>query len=239
MARTFTLDTLITRAKERSDLENSTHIDDSEWKGYISTAYAQLHSILVASGMRYFESVQSISSTSDLTDNGDGGGYVALPAGFLSTIAVDRINTSGSREALFELMVQERNAFSGVTLGSQDAVAWSHSGSNLVLYPKPPGGQTYKHIYVPQPTDYSTSAGATSIDVVTPDGEDYIIWCAAMFALTKEESDTSVCERYRMAAKERLEEWSVLRALNNARRVLVDEGPYAEWDPADYRRYRW
>jgi hypothetical protein len=235
MARTFTLGTLVTRAQERTDLENSTHIDSSEWKGYISTAYAQLYSILVESGMRYYESVQSISSAS-LTDNTDGGGFIALPADFLSTIGVDYAPTGGMREALFELMVQERNVYSAVT-GAQNAEAYCHSGVNLILYPKPPSGQTYKHLYVPQPADLSSSADGTSVDVVTPDGEDYLIWTAAMFALTKQETDTSVCERYRKAAQERLMEWAVNRSLNTGRRPIVSEA-LGSWDPADWRR-RW
>lgn len=235
MARTFTLGTLVTRCKERTDLENSTHIDDSEWKGYISTAFAQLYSILVESGMRYYESTQTISSAS-LTPSDIGGGVISLPSDFLSTVGVDYVPTGGMREALYELMVQERNVYSGVT-GAANAEAYCLAGGNLVLLPLPPSGQTYKHIYVPQPTDYSSSADGTSVDVVTPDGEDYLIWTAAMFALTKQEADTSVCERYRKAAEARLDNWATLRSLNTARRTIVSEA-IGGWDPADWRR-RW
>lgn len=215
-------------------MESGEHIDDSEWKGYISTLYAQLYSILVASGLRYFESQQSISSAS-LTANGDGGGYIALPAGYLATVGVDYEKSSGDREQLFEAMLQERNVWAGQA-GLNRAEAYSLSGANLVLYPKPPSGQTYIHIYVPQPTDYSSSADGTSVDVVTPDGEDFIIWGVAIMALAKEETDTSVAERRFELAKERLVEWATLRQLHTMRRRLVDDGPFM-YDPADWRRW--
>lgn len=234
MARTFTVLQLVTRAKERADLENSTHIDDSEWKGYLSTAFAQLYSYLVTAGGRQYESTQSISSAS-LTDNGDGGGLVALPADHLSTTGVYYVDAGGYWTSLEELMAQERHAFSGPTQ-TQPAIAWALQGTNLVLYPRPPTGQTYKHVYVPQPTDLSAAADGTSVDVVTPDGEDYLVWTMAMFALAKEESDTSVCERYRLAAQERLQEWSTLRSLNNGRRPVLDDGPWLA-DEGDWRRW--
>ncbi len=232
MPRSFALSALMTRAKERSDLENSSHIAETEWKGYLSTAYAQLHSILVASGYRYFESTQSIDSAS-LADAGDGGGSVALPADFLNTTFVYYQDGAGHRYPLVEIMAQEAHVFSGNT-GSQGE-AYALVATNLIIYPKPPSGQTYKHVYVPQPLDLSGQADGTVIDVVTPDGEDYLTWTAAMFALTKEESDTSVCERYRALAKERLEEQAVLRSLNTPRRRMVDDGYGWPVDEGDWR----
>lgn len=233
MARSFTLGTLVTRCKERADMESAEHIDDTEWKGYISTVYAKLYAILAGTGLRYFETVQSISSAS-LTDNGDGGKYVALPSDHFMTIGVDYLDSSNLRTALDEMMVQERNLYSGMT-GAAQAEAYSLVGVNLVLYPGPPSGQTYKHLYVPQPTDYSSSADGTSVNVVTADGEDFIIWGVVIMALAKEESDTSVAERRFAMAKAELQEWAALRSLNSMRRRIVDNGP-ERFDPADWRR---
>lgn len=230
MARNFLLGTLVTRCKERADLVNSSFVGDTEWKGYISTAYAQLQSILVASGLRYFERVMQLQPA-DFTDNGDNGGRVNLPTDFLSAIGIDRIS-GNQRQELFEMMVQERNLYaSGTNSGLSEAYVLA--GDNLILYPRPTSGN-YELGYVTQPTDLSSQSDVYTVDVVTPDGEDYLIWTAAMFALTKEESDTAVCERYREQARQRVEEWSVRRSLNTARRRIVDEGPYS-YDPADWR----
>ena len=86
-------------------MEGSDFVDDPEWKGYISTLYGQLHKKLVQSGLRYFESLQSIASA-DLTDNGDGGGYIALPNDYLGSLGVEYKDTAGNRTELWELMAQ-------------------------------------------------------------------------------------------------------------------------------------
>jgi hypothetical protein len=233
MARTFTLAQLTTRCQQRTDLENQTDFASvSEIQGLISTAFAELYSMLVASGLRYFETEQSVSSAS-MTTNGRGGMYIALPADYLSTIGVDYVANSSTGEywPLEEIMVQERDAYSGLT-GSQ-AQVYAVVGSSLHLWPSPPSGQTYKHVYVPQPTDYTGSATNTSVDVVTPDGEDFITWRVAVMAKQKEEADTSVAERNAERARERVMEWATLRSLNNPRRRIVGEGPYGH-QPGDW-----
>ncbi len=223
MPRTFTLGALVTRAQQRADLVNHDNVGTSEWKESISSAMGELQSLLVGSGLRYFESVQSVSSAA-LTDNGDGGGYIAMPADHAHTIGVDLVDGTGYRTPLYEMMVQERSEFSGST-GFPHAIAWAHQGANLVLYPRPASGQTYKHHYVPQPTDLSSSADGTNVDVVTNDGENFVVWYAAALAMAKqgrtEEAAFAVVERDR--AKERVREDALRRALNNARRVVTDD----------------
>lgn len=228
MARSFTLGTLVARAKQRADMENATFVSDTEWKGYISSAFGELYSILAASGLRYFESVDVIAT--------DGSAAYALPADHLATIGVDYVvNAQGERRQLAELMVQERNVFSGMS-GASDAICYALAGADLVLYPTPPSGQTYEHVYVPQPAELSASADGTSIDVVTPDGEQFLLWSAAVLALAKEESDVSVAAGERERARMRVEEWAALRSLNTPRRPVVDEG-FTFAEPGDWRRW--
>lgn len=229
MARTFTLGTLVTRAKQRADMENATFIADAEWKGIVSSAYAELFSLLAASGLRYFESVDTVTT--------DGSAAYALPADFLSSIGVDYVvNAQGSRRQLEELMAQERNLYTGAS-SSGEAVAYSLVGTDLTFYPTPPTSQDYEHRYIPQPADLSDSADGTSVDVVTPDGEQFLIWYAAVMALSKEESDVRVAMAERERFRQRVEEWAVLRSLHSPRRLIVDEGGYS--DPADFRRGSW
>lgn len=220
MARTFTLVTLVGRAKQRCDMEGQELISDSEWKGYISTAYADLVGTVAETGLRHFE------DTEDYT--GDGTADYALPADHLSTIAVDFVNGTQRRE-LFELMAQERNMYAGVT---GEAQAYAVIGSNLYLYPTPASG-TYRLTYVPQPTDLSSSADATAVDVVSPDGEAFLLWHVAVQALAKEGSDTSLARQEREEARIRLANWASLRSLHSSRRRVVSEGP-GFTDPADY-----
>ena len=235
MARSFTIATLIARAKQRAGMgigttSTSSFLDDTEWQANLSTAYAELASILMASGMRYFESQDTITTTGAV-------GY-PLPADYLSTIGVDyQVSSAGSRRDLIELMAQERNALRGIS-GSGEATAYAIEGSGataLRLYPTPPSGQTYYHIYVPQPTDYSASATSTTIDVVTPDGENFLLWSLALIALAKEEADVTVAMTERERMRGRIEEWATLRSINAPRRRIVDENlrrfEDGEWRP--------
>lgn len=210
-------------------MENQGLISDSEWKMLISLQYAELYALLAETGMRYFETEESIDTT--------GGSVYGLPEDHLSTVGVDfLVNAStGERRQLQELMVQERNFFAGVQ-GAPEARAYALVGTNIVLYPTPPTGQTYKHVYIPQPADLSSAADGATIEMATSDGEAFLIWSVAVLALAKEESDTSLAQAEREAARERVWNWATLRALNTPRRRTVDSGPGLDgtYDPADY-----
>ena len=208
-------------------MENSSLIGTAEWQGLISSAYARLHSVLVESGLRYFETEGTIATT--------GVANYALPADYLSTTRVEYLVNAGSgdRQPLTEIMTQESPAFRAS--GSGQAFYYELAGSNIFLRPTPPSGQTYYHIYVPQPADLSSAATNTAVDVVTPDGEDFLIWWVAIRALAKEESDTQTAERNAAEAYQRLQEWAVMRSLNTPRRRIVDLAQPQMYDPGDWR----
>ena len=231
MARTFTLSELVSLAKQYADMVGESFVSDAEWRGYISSAYAQLHSVLVSSGMRYFEGEYEITT--------DGGAYYALPSDLLSVIGVDYLvdgTSTGRREQLREMMVQERNRFTGVN-GSGPATRWYLAGDNLYLAPTPPSSQQYALLYVTQPAKLATdgSDDSETIDVVTPDGEQFLIWYAVFMARDKEESDVRSALRERESALERVREWAALRAFNSPREPMVrEEFMENEGDPADW-----
>lgn len=230
MPRLIRADTLVTRGKQRADMENTTFVADTEWKFHLSTAYAELYSILVASGLRYFE------RTATLVTKASRATY-PLPADFLSGIGLDYLvsATTGERRELVELMAQERNVYAGLT-GSAEARAFAYVGPNLVLYPQPPAGQSYEIVYVPQPADLSDVADTDEIDVVTPDGEAFLLWSMAVIARDKEESDITTAMAERERARARVEEWSTLRALNSPRRrIVADELASYRYDAGDWR----
>lgn len=218
--RSFTIADLVSKAKQMADMENQDNVSSSEWQRYLSAAYAQLYSILAASGLRYFESTQSLTAAA-----------TALPADYMTTLGVYKVDGNYLRP-LEEVMFQERHYVVGGSSG--EARCYELAGSNLNLLPGYTAGQTYRHYYIPQPTDYSSSVTSTTIDVVTPDGEEFLLWSMVLKALQKEESDVSVALQERELAKGRVEEWAVLRQLHSMRRSIVD-GDYREWDEADWR----
>jgi hypothetical protein len=213
-------------------MENQSFLSDAEWKGHLSSAYGELYSEIVATGLRHFEEEDTITT--------DGGSSYPLPRNFLSTIGVDyQVTTAGQRAEIPELMAQERNMFAGVT-GASSARGYSLVGAGprpLELYPAPPTGQTYYHLYVPQPRDLVDMADNTDIDVVTPDGEEFLLWSVAAIALAKEQSDNSVQKEERERTRARVVEWATLRALNQPRRRVVAEELWAYQDGDWWRRY--
>jgi hypothetical protein len=235
MPRFVKLSVLVLQAKQYADMENQTFLDATEWAGHVSRAYGSLYQEIAKTGLRHFEEVDKITTTASTT------GY-PLPRDFLSSIGVDYVSdTSGHRRHLNELMVQERNQYRGVTGGSE-AIAYSIVGSGvrpLELYPVPPSGQTYEHVYVPQPKDLKPAADNTEVDVITVDGEEFILWDAAIRALLKEDSDATAQKEERERCRAAVIEWATLRAMNNPRRRIVEQ-ELETYDEGDYtwRTYR-
>lgn len=226
MPRTFTLGTLVTRCKQEADMENSSFISDNEWKGIISTVYAVLYGKVAETGLRYFETLQTITT--------DGSADYPEPSDHMFTLGMDWVEASGKRHELYELMWQERNRFSGITSATH-AEAFAVRDNEILLYATPPSGQTYEFLYVPQPADISSAADGTDVDCVTPDGETYVISAAVVKAKIKEESDPRDAIRERDQALDNIVTWAQARAFEARRRVVTDvPGPWQTRFPGDW-----
>lgn len=226
MPRIFTVGTLVTRCKQRCDQENSSHISDGEWQSLLGEAYGDLYSVVAGTGLRYFESSTTITT--------DGSASYDEPSAMLATTRVVRVNTDGTSYELNEAMNQEEPYFGSLT---GDARFYSTVDDQLFLYPTPPTGQTYVWSYIAQPPDLGTSDTDDLVDVVTPDGEAFIIWATAVKALAKSESDPQLAMSEREASRARLAEWAQLRSFSQPRRRIVkDEYDYNDWliDPASW-----
>lgn len=204
-------------------------IDAPEWKKHISTIYGRVHTTVADTGARCFETDVTLNLAA-----------LTLPTDHRSSIGVDFIDSGGRRRPLPELMMQERGFFSTTT---GEARAWSFSGTAIALYPLPTSG-TYKHLYVPQPTRYNTSADSTSVDVLTSDGLEAITWGAASIGLHRGESQQQRALEEFVAALARLKEWAVQRAQTLPKRQVITETDWnfadrnGAWNPASWRYNR-
>jgi hypothetical protein len=229
MPRSFALSVLITRCKQRADLENSTHITDAEWIALISEQYGDLFSVVASSGLRYFESRTTLTTT--------GAATVTVPSAHYATVRFDWLvngTTTGERRELEELMSPEEPDWAGRS--GSNARAFAISNDLIYLYPTPPAGQSYELTYIPQPATYDgATSPATLIDLVTPDGEAFLIYGVAVKALAKSESDVRLAMAEREAARQRLLEWATLRAFTQPRRRIVADDGGGLFDPADWR----
>jgi hypothetical protein len=220
MARNLTTLQLVDRARVRADAENRDHISLANWKEFLSIAWGELYTMLVDSGLRYFESEDTITAT--------GASSYALPSDFFQSIGVDRDIDGTRREALTELMVQERN----LLRQTGTALSYAIIGTNVELFPTP-GSGTYYHVYVPQPADISANADATNVDTVTPDGENFVINHMAAIALAREEADATFAISERERARENFKIWAAERSMNSPRRRQVQDS-YSRRDAADF-----
>lgn len=215
MALRVTMSTLRTEAQQLSDKESDVSIATAEWNRIINRRYGELWAIVAQSGMRYFETTHTFTA--------DGSSSYTEPSDLFEVVGVCRVvdTTAGTRSDLFEIMAQEQSAYSGIT---GDAIAYSLIDDQVTFYPKPSTG-TYEMRYVPQPTDISSYGDSDVVDVVTPDGRNFLVWAVVVDALAKSESDVTLALQEREAARVRFQEECVLRALNNPRRRQVRVAP--------------
>lgn len=226
MPRRYDLSTVRARCKKRADMENDSHISDSEWNALISEQYGELYEIVAGTGLRYFETTLAITA--------DGSNSYDEPDDHGKTMGLDRIETDGTRVRLRPLMVQERSFFNNSTTGV--ACEYAIIDNQIFLYPRPASG-SYQLLYIPQPPDISSYADTDEIDTVCIFGEGFLIWGVALKALSKSESDVrlAIQERDRMA--QRLMEWAAERDATEPRRRIYDteyeDGMYP-FDPAGW-----
>jgi hypothetical protein len=225
MPRRFEMGTLVTRCKQRADLENDDHIGTAEWKALISEQYGELWSLVSETGLRYFETSTTITA--------DGSASYDEPDDHFSTLQIARVIDAGGREVLLrELMHQEESAVRGMT---GDAFFWALADDQLFLYPKPSSG-TYKWYYLQQPTDLSEYADDGVVDLVVPAGEAFLIWGVVVKAKAKSEADVTLAMAERERAALRVTEWAAQRSISEHRhRVTEDADDFRVTDPADWR----
>ena len=226
MALSRTMLQLVGLCQRRADKESDDHVDTDEWKELISEVYGELHAVVTEVGARYFETEASITAT--------GAATYALPSDHLSTIGVDRVvDAAGRRSPVHQLMVQEASLFGGQT---GQACLFALAGAYISLYPTPSSG-TYKHLYVPQPTDYSSASNGTSVDVINIYGLKFIAWGVASIAMHKGSDNQQRAVAERDAAKEELKAWAIARAITMPKRRVVSDYDlqYGDFNPASWR----
>ncbi len=225
MPRIYTMETLRTRCQQRCDQENSSFISDAEWNALISEQYGDLWSVVAETGLRYFETSTTITA--------DGSASYDEPTDHYSTIAVTRVMDSAGREcSLTPAGHQQEVNLRGLT---GDAQFWTLVDDQLCLYPRPSSG-TYKWYYLQQPTDLVDYADDDTVDVVTPDGESFLIWGVAVKALAKGEGNVQLALAEREASRERLLVWAANRVISEHRQRFNPEADSSyPYDPADWR----
>lgn len=222
------LSALITLGKQRADLENDTHVSDSEWKALVSEQVGELYELADECGSRIFETTATITAT--------GATSYTLPTDHLSTIRIVPVDSAGRRiaEPLVEVQVADPcYPFRGTT---GTARRFAIRGQAIEFDPIPPTGSYYSHIYVPQPADLSAASDSTSVDCICPSGLTFIVEGIAAKALRKSETDAQPFMVAREAARDAVRTWLMNRSLTTPQRMVPgNDGERGDYDPE--RRY--
>lgn len=223
--RSVLLSAIVTRCKQRADMENDGHIGTTEWQTLISEMVGELHELADEAGLRYFETTATITAT--------GASSYTLPTDHLSTIRISKVDTSGARRAPLR-EVQVHHADGHLRGRTGDAQCYAIIGQTVEFYPNPSSG-SYAHVYVPQPVDLGAVADTTSVDLICPAGEAFVVWGVSVKAKAKSESAVQVDMLEREAARERVKTWLMARSLITPRNAMPrhdddDPDPY-RWSP--------
>lgn len=152
MARIFTAGDIITKARRQANMEGASglkFVTAAEALRLTSQAWTWLHGLLVKADADYFEETQSIITT-------DTGTY-PLPDDYFETKRIDYAFSTTDYRPLKKITSREINAYQTSNSTAAQAEAYRLVGGNVVLYPTPPTGQTYRHLYIPAPADLTAT----------------------------------------------------------------------------------
>lgn len=192
------VDTLRTRAKQRSDMENNDHVSPSEWIMYINAGYKELYDILVSKFEDYYTTTASLTVSS-------GSSTGSLPTDFYKLRGIDRALGGGDYYALLPFSFEKRNSrgYSARLYSLQPDIRYRLVGSSIHFSPGDQAAGDYRIWYVPVATDLT--AASDTIDNVNG-FETYIELSAAIQAVIKGEQDPQAFIMERELVRKRIEE---------------------------------
>lgn len=199
-----TLAQLRADAQSEADMIGSSFVSDSEWLAWINGAAKELYGILVQKyGDDYFVQLPPYEFTTDGVSD-----HYALPADFFKLLGVDLVFSSSPGDCAtlkpYNLADRNINAVQNVLgqYGQKTNLRYRVMGNRIAFSPRASAGQTIRLLYIPRVTELV-------LDTDVLDGvcgwEDYVTTDAAIKALAKEESDTTVKERERAGMLSRIE----------------------------------
>lgn len=236
-----------TQAQQRADMENNRFITLPEWNTYINQAMFELYDLLITSYEDYFIATPASFTTTGNTNtyalpdgittfqDNSGANFVASP--FYKLIGVDlainNASVNGAYVTINKFNFIDRNTYvypnSGGSIYGVFNMRYRVMGTNIQFIPTPTGNQTVRLWYIPKLTQLLQDTDVTTIGV--SGWLEYVIVRAAIYALTKEESDTSGLEKQIIFLKQRIEETAVNRDAGQPDKISDTRSTNGTWGP--------
>lgn len=226
MATTMTLTELKNAVRQRSDMENSQFVKDTELTSYINQSYFELYDLLVQKyGDNYF-----VASPYSFSSDGVNDEYT-LPTDMYKLLGVDLAlsNSTDSWVTIKPFNFAERNRYAVPNFQSFYGITnlrYRLMGNKLKFTPIPQANQQFRLWYVPRLTTLVNNTD--TVDGISGWTE-YIIIDAAIKCLQKEESDTNVLMGQKLAIIQRIENASENRDAGFPRTVADVSFSNYEW----------
>lgn len=226
---TITLAELRLQARQRSDMEKSKLVKDSELNSYINNSIAELHDIMCEA----YSSDYYVQSTEFAVSSGVNS--YPLPSDFYILKGVDLKLDNQDFITVKPFNFNERNRFSelGVwDLAGVTNVRYRIVGNNIVFNPTPDRNVTIKLWYVPVATKLVNDTD--TLDDFNAFSE-YVIVDVAIKMLQKEESDVTVLAAQKAELEKRIRDRAQIRDAGSPQAVsdIYAEGDDYYWRNGD------
>jgi hypothetical protein len=234
MARTETAGNLITRAKERADMENSNFISTAEWYRSLNVWTAQLWNHLVKVDPDRYTREQTLTATGSTQD-------FEVADDYYGTVGIDYI--SDAAEGIYvpipRLYGEEetrivQNDSNGYPVGYTYRYNVSDPSVPLIRI-LPTTSYNCRHRYIVTAPEYATDGTDSESKVIGISGfEEFVVIGMAIDARIKEESSVVQLRESHAQMLKHLEEMAENRSIDSAGHV--HDSRRAGWiDPASYR----
>jgi hypothetical protein len=194
-----TIATLMSRSRQRADMENNNFVQDAELVDYINAGIAELHDILIQEyGQDYYVSSKDFNTTADKDTypiNDSTSTENINISDFYKLRGMDAKINGNDFFTLYPFNFNERNLYqnwgSWSLLGLTN-IRYRMVGGSIVFTPTPDTATAVKVWYIPQAAQFSSGTDTdTKWDDINGYAE-YVIVFAAIRMLQKEESDVQV-----------------------------------------------
>jgi len=213
------LGSLRLQAQQRADRVGSNFVTLPEWNSYINKAAFELYDLLITTYEDYFIAppisfvsdgatyLYPLPNGSNTFTSATGSTVTPLPFYKLSGVDLAVQNANNAYVTVNKFNFADRNRFlypnSASSIYGVFNLQYRVIGSNIEFIPTPSGGQIIRLWYIPRLTELLQDTDTTSVGI--SGWTEYIIVKAAMYALQKEEADTSNFQNQIAALTSRIE----------------------------------
>jgi len=206
-----TIATLMSRARQRSDMENNNFVQDAELVTYINAGISELTDILIQEyGEDYYVQSSTFNTAASIDSypiNDSTSAYDLAITDFYKLRGIDAKINGSDFFTISPFNFNERNIYQNWGTWSVLGLAnlrYRLVGGNLVFTPKPDGVREVKIWYIPTAAQFASSTDTSTLWDDLNGYAEYVVTFAAIRMMQKEESDVTVLMTQKAELRQRI-----------------------------------